>query len=484
MRGQQAYVALDHVGGAILGLPGPELPPATRPRAPAVAALILGTLVASAFWWQLPWVPPPWASDVQGVAAFSLADVLALATLGAGVASWGRGRLSVRFAEPRLLLAGAGVATLAWVGSPRAENAALAGAIALHVAVLVGLYLVVARGHVHPRLACWALAGALLPQLVVGIIQVARQSTFPAALLLSWPRDLVPEMSGASVLLRGDGTRWLRAYGPFFHPNIFGGYLAVEVTALLAMVCFDRAVSRSPLRRRALGVLAGLALGCLALSASRGAWAGALASVGALALFCRRRRVPVRVAPDALVAALVAAAVLIALFRPPLFERFVPLGNSLERRSVELRGQELEVAWGLVSEHPALGVGAGNGQIAAARYEGGAFAAEPVHDVPLLMAVELGPLGAAAWLAAAATVLIVTWRHPGPWSATMAAALVATGVAGLFDHYWWSASSARDTVAVLAGCWTSAIRPLPCRRGQTPAPACNEPPYYSPGCVT
>ncbi len=459
-------------------------PSAPTPWDVATGALVLGSIIASAFWWQIPWVPSWWAAAVQGSAAFSLADVLALATVCVGMASWARRRRPVRVVDTPLVAAGLAVVAAAIVGSPHAANVGLAAATSVHLVLLIGLYVVTAQGCVYPAYVCWALVAALALQIPVALLQVARQSTVPAAFLLSWQADFVPSMSGASVLLRGDGSRWLRAYGPFFHPNILGGYLAVELVALVALVAFDPAVSRSAPARMALGILAGLALGCLALSASRGGWASAGAGLGALWLLSRHRRRRTRVAPDAALAAAVAAVAVIAIFRPPLFERFAPLSNSLERRSVELRWQELQVAGALLVAHPVYGVGAGNGQLAAAQYQDGAFAAEPVHDVPLLMAVELGPLGVGAWVVVAGTILAATWRRPEPWPRTLAAALVAIGVAGVFDHYWWSDSSARDAVAILAGCWTAAFRPVQYRRGRNRLPACNEAPYCSPGRAT
>jgi hypothetical protein len=149
--------------------------------------------------------------------------------------------------------------------------------------------------------------------------------------------------------------------------------------------------------------------------------------------------------------------VALVLLHPPLRGRLAPDSNRLEQQSVQERLFFDEVGLQLLAAHSLLGVGVGNVEPAEATLFQRSIIPSPVHDVPLLMAVELGPGGALAWVFAAAYILIQTWRYPGRWTVPFGASLVAVGVAGLFDHYIWTFPVAGDTVAVLAGGWAAAL---------------------------
>lgn len=417
----------------------------------------------------------------------AVSDLLLVLTVLTSVLAWiGRRRgPSLRplgLTAPALLVVG-----LAAVGVPWAPDSRLAGGVTVHLALLAVLFSSCASGLVAPRLLAAALASGLAVQAPLVIEQTVRQTTSPLGFLLAWPGNFTPTAAYASVLLRSDGSRWLRAYGPFTHPNILGGYLALELPLLIGLLlaAWPRRALRLP--RALLGLPVGLVFACLALSASRSAWLGAAASLLTLVVATRKgaaTRAGMATVDwrDTLGAAAVAAltlAVALALLRPPLLDRFDPGSNRLERQSVQERLFFDQVGLQLLARHPLVGVGAGNVDLAESIYFHKTIGPAPVHNVPLLMAVELGPLGALAWLLAAGYIVVQTWRWPGRWTSTFAAALAAVGLAGLFDHYFWDFPVAGTTVALLAGAWAAALQServaycnLPCtslqrRRGGT-----------------
>jgi len=518
--------------------------------------LILATAFAGTVWWQIPLPSGFPGSQDTSATTVAVADVLLAITGIAGLAAWARRDLSLALGPRALHLAAALVLLAAALGAATAPNPGLARAWTLHLLLVWLLFATIAAAPVAPWQIAAALVAGLVVQAPIALEQVLRQTTSPDWLVLAWGADFRPNLQYASVLLEHDGTRWLRAYGPFFHPNILGGYVALELVLLVAIAALLARRGTSLKGWYAGGAAVGLAAGCLALSASRSAWLGAAVGVVALAVGCHRWQVvqdcsvgwfrgrppgieavghsgdsvgaedrphsntPLPWAADArrgvwlyalispwarrlrmansldsggpspkpadpvaerpvdrqpivphpgtgfryaqlgravAAACLVTAAILLAT-RPPLLERFNPNSNALEQQSVQERAFTLDMGWQLFRAHPILGVGAGNIDYAEVAFYKGQYAPIPVHSVPLLMAVELGPLGIVAWAVAAFTIVWQTWRQPCPWTIAFAGALIAAGVAGLFDHYFWSIPTAQTTLAVLAGGWAASIR--------------------------
>ena len=446
----------------------PDLPVAALAavRVTPRQVLVLATAGASTVWWQLPILPGQLLGEGQGPSSLAVADILAASAALASLLVWSRARRWPSLRPLGLALPGLLVVGLAAAGAAQAPDPLLAVGVTVHLALLWLLYLTLANGIVEPAAVALALAGGLLIQAPFAIEQTLRQTTWPLRVLLGWPSDFTPRSPGASVLLGAGGVRWLRAYGPFYHPNILGGYLALELVLLIGGIGVLWNRPRSSLPRLLFGLPVGIALVCLTIAASRGAWLAAAAGVLAFAAGGMRgaagkvrARWPGRW--GAIGAAALAAAVLatgFVIFRPPLSERFDPQSNRLEQQSVQERVFFDQVGLHLLMAHPWLGVGAGNVDLAETAYFHGADIPLPVHNVPLLMAVELGPGGALAWAVAAGSVLWRTWRRPGWWTVAFAAALVVVGTAGLFDHYFWRFPTARTTAVVVAGAWAAALR--------------------------
>ena len=76
----------------------------------------------------------------------------------------------------------------------------------------------------------WLVLGSILP-CILGIWQFLMQSTFASkwlglALHPAW-------QAGTSVVASDAIGRWLRAYGTFSHPNVFGGFLVIVLVCLI-----------------------------------------------------------------------------------------------------------------------------------------------------------------------------------------------------------------------------------------------------------
>lgn len=240
-----------------------------------------------------------------------------------------------------------------------------------------------------------------------------------------------------TAVVETDSGRLLRAYGSFPHPNIFGGFLAVGLFALFGIVRLGRSHHAT-----IFVVLSTILMSStLILTFSRGAWLGVLLgffTVFILMWYGKRpwsfhQRVVVMVASVSIIAT-------IGLFHQQVFSRVLAQGM-IEEISVTERVSQYQQFIQVVSLNPVFGVGPGAYTFALAKTQPGGevWNYQPVHNVFLLVAGELGLLGLLVWL----HVLWKIIRMNVPLLKTEEGALnlglgIAVLVIGSVDHYVWS----------------------------------------------
>lgn len=261
--------------------------------------------------------------------------------------------------------------------------------LALLVAHLAWIYLYVVNE--RPPLLGIVLA-VIAIQGVVALGQFLTQRDLGLGFLGELPLD--PAVAGISVIMRGP-ERWLRAYGLTIHPNVLATTL---VPLLLILPTLD--VSAPHWRR--LLALAGLALGFVTLFTTLARWANLCFGLGlalnAAALIGARRHGKAR--PSALIdgraLGLLAllAGLLVAVYGDAVAGRAVGLETPVENRSIWERERDTAISLRLIAEQPLTGIGWGRYSTAAQALDRWAV---PVHNLPLLLAAELGLAGLAAW---------------------------------------------------------------------------------------
>lgn len=377
--------------------------------------------------WMLAWPidVPGWNT---GETKLRLADGLALISVVLyALAGWpGRTRLKLPqvrvYAGTSLLLIAWALASMLWAAHP---GTALAFSIRLLWWVMVTLR--VACDDVPPRQIAIVLLSGLLLQTMIGVAQFSAQHQLGLSALGEMPIDLT--YPGVSVINAGDQTL-IRLYGLSGHPNVIGGYAAI--TLLLGV---------GLLRERRVLWLALWLIGLigLLLTFSRSALLGLLIGLGFIALAWRpdRRRALYMIVGGGMIVGIFALA-----FAPFVISRLSGT-VATEQTSLDERMAQTALAWRLMSQHPLAGVGAGNFTL----YNSSAIAGLPaqrVHNVPLLIASELGLPGLVLWLISVGAVLVAGIRSSRAattiWPIALTGALIALLVIAQFDYYGWTSS--------------------------------------------
>lgn len=301
----------------------------------------------------------------------------------------------------------------------------------LVVAGCLFLLMIDRRTHVSPSIAWFV--GGLLTSCLLGWFQVWTAWS-PASTLLGLASQHA-SVAGTAVIETAQG-RWLRAYGSFPHPNIFGGYLSVALLGSM-WLCWK---GSERLRVWVWGACVILS-STLLVTFSRSAWLGLLVACLLLGFVQWRRqifsserfKIPV---------VLMAVSVLVTavIFHHQLFARFNP-SLRVEAFSAEERVSQYATVDDVFFSQPVIGVGPGSYPFALAVLKPGAsvWSYQPIHNTFLLVLSELGVLGFVALFYLVVRIdQLNSSVSKTPEGLLGLAVSVCLLVIGLFDHYLWS----------------------------------------------
>jgi O-antigen ligase len=322
--------------------------------------------------------------------------------------------------------------------------------IATHFWLITLLILSLRDWHEAWGTALYGLCAALSIQLIAGFTEFALQSTaFLESLRMEWPGTLHSVTAGASVVELANGVRILRAYGTLPHPNILGGLVLLTLLGPTSLFLSSRKLHYPAL------ILLSLGLILLMLTFSRAAWLGWIAFISILLLkmkYLARQKIVLFVA-SAMITLALAVYPLQSLFFTRVANQSVATEQISSLGRSWLTGQALHV----IQEHPITGVGIGAFilQIAVTAEAGAPI--EPVHNIFLLVAAELGIPGLIVFSAMMLCVALVIVRAKSP-NAILAGAVVAGfGMIGLFDHYLWMLAPGRVMLGFALGLWAGQV---------------------------
>lgn len=330
--------------------------------------------------------------------------------------------------------------------------------------ILLGslLFLLFYIGPVNPRHALWAFVLGSIPVSLLGIWQFLAQATF-ASTLLGLSAYVIHE-PGTSIIASESIGRWLRAYGSFSHPNVFGGYLVFVILSALMLY-------RSSVRggRVVLNLVLVLQSAALFFTFSRSAWISV--AMVTLLYCCIVVRDSSQPHPNpalrkgrGLTAMLPVCSIMLSFFVLtaiyfPLVSTRLSATSVNEVASITERTDGYDQARQLFKDNVLFGVGGGNYTHALMTLypDMPGWWYQPVHMVPLLVAVEVGVIGVALLLFVMGSFLRVQKIPFG----TMCALFLVLSPLILLDHYVWSSFVGLAMGALYLSIGSSKIKKLP-----------------------
>lgn len=301
-----------------------------------------------------------------------------------------------------------------------------------------------------------------LLQAGVGIYQFSHQQSLGLGVL---GEPQLVSYGGPTSTIPADGGRFIRSYGTFPHPNIYGAFLVIGLLAMCYLYLLNDAVlykwrytktvyenfklfmtNRSFYLR--LLISAGMFVIMLGLltSFSRGAWLAGLVAIFVMAVLAIIRgywKPTLRL----LFVLCAEAFVLVSMLAPIILPR---AELRVGQPAVDYRLTYNQVAFNIIEKNP-FGVGIGNQVLYSV--DSGLFRAmglthvwewEPIHNLYLLIGSEIGLVGLLSFLGFLAIVLWHAVKHSSdlPEIAVLGL-LVAMLTVGLFDHFLWTIQPGR-----------------------------------------
>ncbi|MFA6594338.1 MAG: O-antigen ligase family protein [Candidatus Buchananbacteria bacterium] len=293
------------------------------------------------------------------------------------------------------------------------------------------LMLIILNSDLRLKSILWVLVASTWPVALLAVGQFLTQSNFSSVILGLSPHSAA--VLGDTVIDTSSG-RWLRAYGPFSHPNILGGYLALALGAVLILwqkIAWPAYPSKKLEGQRifllSTACLISLGLFC---SFSRSAWLAAFVTLILCLGYWLKTKSPWPRYIAVVLAPFLIFAACFAIFNPLIIAR-ADLSNRLESNSLMQRETQIFQALDLIASRPLGGAGLNNYTYLLHRQAPGspAYLLQPVHNFYLLVLAELGLVGLLIILG----LLYAAIKNRKSFLVLLP--LTALLIIGLFDHY-------------------------------------------------
>lgn len=337
--------------------------------------------------------------------------------------------------------------------------------------VLAGWYLMRLDPMVMRR-TCAAFVVAMVLSAGFGTAQFFAQDSIVSGkwLGISWQEASVP---GTSVV-EAAGGRWLRAHGTMPHPNALGGFSAIALVLFfsplvarsshnsLPFTLILRQVQDRLLRGRVVAFARNVFIACAPLvllagivtTASRAAIIALVAS-GIVFVLEARSDVRYRILLPWIKGMAIAGLLIVLLAGPVAFTRFTAHGR-LEALSFTKRAAALNEVVVTMREHGVAGTGLGGATVAlkALYPQLPIWELQPVHNMPLLLVVELGAggigiLGAAWYFIVRNSKFKIQNSKPKVFAPLM----ICFFILAMLDHYLWTLPAGLYVSGLLALAW-------------------------------
>lgn len=285
-----------------------------------------------------------------------------------------------------------------------------------------------------------AIGASAITQSVIGFIQFLNGESVGLKLL---GESVITSTTVGVARVFIDGERFLRALGTMSHANIFAGFLVLGLLSFFYLYFINKERSREHISLRiysALGIFVTIA--GLIVSFSRSGWITASLVTIFVLVWGFSHKEHRRSALGLLFILFVTTCLLLAVFSWAVIPRagFAPRENSVNDRITYNK-----VGVQLIEEHP-FGIGIGNQALVGAEeglYQARGIAEDwrwqPVHNIYILIASEVGVQGIFTFLALLGLILFRYGKNllRSPEGAIALGMLAVSLLFGLVDHFPW-----------------------------------------------
>ena len=302
-----------------------------------------------------------------------------------------------------------------------------------------------------------AFASSAVLQSVIGVLQFSFQKTISS----KWLGMTLHEsfVSGTSVVETAT-NRFMRAYGSFSHPNILAGFLVIGFIILLGIYL----EKKGNFYKLVPGLIAILIAG-LFVSFSRAGWLALLLALIFFLVVSLRKSKKWRIEIAKVVGIIVVVFLMFLLIYPETVSTRIVSSSRLEQKSFNDRATYFQQATELLEENWLHGVGINSYTLAVKdAIDSGLSGKEyqPVHNVYMLVFVELGLFGLIIFLALIIQVIRSSWLAVNqhiihPRVVTYSCIFAVMLVLFLFDHYFWTLSVGIMLFWLMLGLWQKAV---------------------------
>jgi O-antigen ligase len=246
-----------------------------------------------------------------------------------------------------------------------------------------------------------------------------------------------------------DGFRILRAYGTLPHPNILGGLVFLTLLGPVGLFLTNKKPNYPALILLCLGII------LLGLTFSRSAWLALAAFMFILVL--KSKYFESKKLFLLIVTVVLAGILTLYPLKNMVFTRISDSTIATEQNSILGRVWYIQQAVKMFERHPLTGIGIGSFVLELSKIAVEGVKVEPVHNVFMLAAAELGMAGIILTIALFVSIALNIFKTKSPQAILASATLAGLGVISLFDHYLWTLAPGRMMLGLAVGLWMGQV---------------------------
>ena len=297
-------------------------------------------------------------------------------------------------------------------------------------------FIILKANYSRYKLLLFFLFGSFI-QAIIGICQFLFQKTW-ANPYLGWAGHSGSDL-GASIIEVLNGGRWLRAYGGLDHPNVFGGLMAISLILVVCLVLEKRQKTNIKVKESLYYFFLIIFSTALFFSFSRAAITAFLVSFIILFInfLLKKDRKQFLKLLKLFSLFCVVFIILTSIYSELVISR-LSQDTSAEIKSINERVSMYHISKNLIENHWLIGTGINNYGVTVEKEiqkNGPYYFYQPVHNVFVLVLVEIGLFGFLAFASFIFYTLYIAFRRLSIFNFSIISIFL---IIAMLDHWLWS----------------------------------------------